>query len=92
MPDAGRVAVVIGGGNGIGEATCRLMHERGWRIVVADKDGRAAERVASATGGHAVALDIAVAAGSAAVLLVLLEGSKLLELRSIGLRAARPSS
>ena len=61
MPDAGRVAVVIGGGNGIGEATCRLMHERGWRIVVADKDGRAAERVASATGGHAVALDIAVA-------------------------------
>ena len=62
MPDAARVAVVIGGGNGIGEATCRLMHERGWQIVVGDKDVRAAERVASDTGGHAVALDIAVAA------------------------------
>ena len=62
MPDAAGVAVVIGGGNGIGEATCRLMHERGWQIVVADKDRRAAERVASDTGGHAVALDIAVAA------------------------------
>jgi NAD(P)-dependent dehydrogenase (short-subunit alcohol dehydrogenase family) len=61
MPDAARVAVVIGGGNGIGEASCRLMHERGWQIVVADKDGSAAERVARATGGHAVALDIAVA-------------------------------
>jgi len=62
MPDAARVAVVIGGGNGIGEATCRLMHERGWQVVVADKDSRAAERVASDTGRHAVALDIAVAA------------------------------
>ncbi len=62
MPDAARVAVVIGGGNGIGEATCRLMHERGWQIVVADKDRRAAERVASDAGGHAIALDIAVAA------------------------------
>ena len=49
MPDAARVAVVIGGGNGIGEATCRLMHERGWQVVVADKDSRAAERVASDT-------------------------------------------
>ena len=29
MPDAANTAVVIGGGNGIGEATCRLMHERG---------------------------------------------------------------
>lgn len=62
MPDAARVAVVIGGGNGIGEATCRLMHERGWQVVVADKDRRAAERVASAAGGHALTLDIAVAA------------------------------
>jgi NAD(P)-dependent dehydrogenase (short-subunit alcohol dehydrogenase family) len=61
MPDAARVAVVIGGGNGIGEATCRLMHERGWQMVVADKDRRAAERVASGVDGHAVVLDIAVA-------------------------------
>jgi NAD(P)-dependent dehydrogenase (short-subunit alcohol dehydrogenase family) len=39
-------AVVIGGGTGIGEATC-LMHERGWRVVVVDRDKSAMERVAS---------------------------------------------
>jgi len=61
MPDAARVAVVIGGGNGIGEATCRLMYERGWQMVVADKDRRAAERVASDVDGRAIVLDIAVA-------------------------------
>jgi NAD(P)-dependent dehydrogenase (short-subunit alcohol dehydrogenase family) len=52
------LAVIIGGGNGIGETTSRLMAERGWRIVVCDKDLAAAERVASTIGGHALALDI----------------------------------
>ena len=51
MPDAAGVAVVIGGGNGIGEATCRLMHEHGWQVVVVDKDSRAAERVETALSG-----------------------------------------
>ena len=46
-----RVAVVIGGGNGIGEATCRLMVARGWRIVVADREIEAAQRVAQDIGG-----------------------------------------
>lgn len=59
MTGNGDLAVVIGGGNGIGEATARLMSERGWRVVVADRDLAAAERVASAIGGAAVALDIA---------------------------------
>jgi len=54
-----RVAVVIGGGNGIGEATCRLMAMRGWRVVVADRDNAAAERVASDVGGAAFAIDLA---------------------------------
>lgn len=58
----GDLAVVIGGGNGIGEATVRLMSGRGWRVAVADKDPAAAERVAAATGGHAMALDIGDAA------------------------------
>ncbi|HEY2863234.1 MAG TPA: SDR family oxidoreductase [Casimicrobiaceae bacterium] len=61
MPDKAKVAVVIGGGNGIGEATCRLMHERGWNVVVADKDRPAAQRVAAAVGGRAIVLDIAIA-------------------------------
>jgi NAD(P)-dependent dehydrogenase (short-subunit alcohol dehydrogenase family) len=53
------VAVVIGGGSGIGEATTRLMASRGWRVVVADRDVAAAERVASAIDGAAIAIDIA---------------------------------
>ena len=48
-----RVAVVIGGGNGIGEATCRLMSARDWRVVVADRDVPAAERVARDIGAIA---------------------------------------
>lgn len=57
----GKNAVVIGGGNGIGEATCRLMCERGWRVVVIDCDRLAAERVAADVGGRALVMDIAVA-------------------------------
>ena len=53
------VAAVIGGGNGIGEAVCRLMHARGWSVAVADIDGAAARRVAGDTGGLALELDIA---------------------------------
>ena len=60
MIQAGALAVVIGGGNGIGEATCGLMRARGWRVAVADKDPKAAQRVAAAVGGHAFPLDIAV--------------------------------
>ena len=53
-----QVAVVIGGGSGIGEATCRLMSARGWRVVVADRDLPAAERVARDIGASALALDL----------------------------------
>jgi len=52
------VAVVIGGGNGIGEETCRLMAARGWRVVVADRDAAAAGRVAAAIGGASACFDI----------------------------------
>ena len=54
-------AVVIGGGNGIGEATCRLMFDRGWRVVVIDRDKSAMKRVAAEVRGHALVMDIAVA-------------------------------
>lgn len=56
--NADRVAVVIGGGNGIGAATARLMAERGWRVVAADLDGGAAARVGEETGGLGIALDV----------------------------------
>ena len=48
----GRVAVVTGGTGGIGAATCRLMAERGARLVVADIDGRRAGALAEELRGH----------------------------------------
>ena len=61
MPHEGTIAAVIGGGNGIGEATCRLMRERGWQMAVVDRDRDAAERVVGSLGALAVVADIAVA-------------------------------
>lgn len=54
-----RVAVVTGGGKGIGAAIARRLGEAGAQVVVADLDEAAAERVALETGGAAVALDVA---------------------------------
>lgn len=40
------VAVVTGGGNGIGAAVCRRLSSEGARVVVADTNKGAAERTA----------------------------------------------
>jgi meso-butanediol dehydrogenase / (S,S)-butanediol dehydrogenase / diacetyl reductase len=61
-----RVVLVTGGGAGIGEAICRTLSTRGWRVAVTDIDHSAAERVASAIGGVGLALDVTDPASIAA--------------------------
>ena len=56
---AGRVAVVTGGGSGIGLASVRRMASEGAKIVVADVDEAAGEAAAKEVGGRFVRTDVA---------------------------------
>lgn len=52
-------ALVTGGGGGIGEAICERASQRGYRLVVADQNLEAAQRVAARfAGAQAVKLDV----------------------------------
>ncbi len=64
----GRVALVTGGGSGIGEATCRRLAADGARVVVVDIDEGAARRVAQAVGGTACLADVTDPAQSEAMI------------------------
>jgi NAD(P)-dependent dehydrogenase (short-subunit alcohol dehydrogenase family) len=52
------IAVVTGGGHGIGRALCRRLAKDGVKVVVADIEGEAAETVATEIGGIARQLDV----------------------------------
>ena len=74
MPDdfAGKVAIVTGGGSGIGAATCRAFATRGAHVAVVDRDAAAAQRVAAEIAGNrgnatAHPLDVTDRAGFAAL-------------------------
>ena len=59
MQLAGKIAVVTGGGNGIGRALCeRFAAEGARRVVVADLEQDSANAVAAAIGGDAFAVDV----------------------------------
>ena len=56
----GRVAIVTGGGSGIGRATCARLSAEGARVVVADIDLASAEKTAVALGHTAVSVTLDV--------------------------------
>ncbi|MEV0237741.1 bifunctional aldolase/short-chain dehydrogenase [Nonomuraea sp. NPDC050786] len=63
-PLATRVALVTGGGSGIGAATARRLAAEGACVVVADRDVAAAEKIAAEIGAAAYRVsDVAVAVG-----------------------------
>ena len=56
------VAIVTGGGSGLGEAISSRLAKDGFAVVVADLDGAAADRVAADVGGSAAVTDVRRAA------------------------------
>ncbi len=55
---AGRVAVITGGGSGIGLATARRFRDEGARVVVVDNNADAGKSAADEVGGEFVAVDV----------------------------------
>jgi NAD(P)-dependent dehydrogenase (short-subunit alcohol dehydrogenase family) len=68
MKLAGAAAIVIGGGSGLGKATAEAFAAKGARVAVFDRNAEAAEAVAKAIGGLALAGDVADSASAEAAL------------------------
>lgn len=61
------VAVVTGGGHGIGQALCRRLARDGIKVVVADLDEAAATSLANEIDGVPVSVDVGIEAAMAAM-------------------------
>jgi NAD(P)-dependent dehydrogenase (short-subunit alcohol dehydrogenase family) len=66
----GKVAIVTGGGSGIGEACAQVLAEGGAHVLVADRDEEGARRVADSIGGAARAHVVDVSDPEACVAMV----------------------
>jgi NAD(P)-dependent dehydrogenase (short-subunit alcohol dehydrogenase family) len=64
----GKVAVITGGGRGIGKALAQALSREGVRVAIGDLDRVAAERAATEIGGVGLALDVTDLAGFTAFL------------------------
>jgi rhamnulose-1-phosphate aldolase/alcohol dehydrogenase len=95
-PLATRVALVTGGGSGIGRAVAQRLAAEGACVVVADRDGPAAGKVAAEIGSRDVAVDVAVdvtdedAVAAAVAEAVLAFGGVDLVVNNAGLSISRP--
>jgi NAD(P)-dependent dehydrogenase (short-subunit alcohol dehydrogenase family) len=58
-----RVAVVTGGGTGIGAATASALRGEGWEVLVCGRRPEPLDAVAQQTGAYAVVADVATPAG-----------------------------
>jgi NAD(P)-dependent dehydrogenase (short-subunit alcohol dehydrogenase family) len=68
MNPKGQVAIVTGGGSGLGEATARALAAKGAKVAIFDIGMERAEKVAADLGGIAVKCDVSSAeSGEAAV-------------------------
>ncbi|MCT4607612.1 MAG: SDR family oxidoreductase [Pelagimonas sp.] len=54
----GKLAIVTGGGSGIGEATAKIFAQAGAAVVVTGRRLEPLQRVAAEIGGHAIACDV----------------------------------
>ncbi|MFF5207681.1 bifunctional aldolase/short-chain dehydrogenase [Streptosporangium sp. NPDC000396] len=91
-PLAGRIALVTGGGSGIGAATARRLSREGACVVVADRDPAGARVIAEEIGGVAVQSDVTDEAQVAAAVrsTVLAYGGVDLVVNNAGLSLSRP--
>jgi len=58
MTAASKIALVTGGARGIGAAICRVLAERGFRVVVSDLNAEGAQALAREIGGYGIGMDV----------------------------------